>query len=108
MTTTSTTPTTAAGSATSGRSYPSVQYSAAPQTDTNGVDHHAAKSPATATTTSTNEGPSDKYVTINPSTYTNGYGPGHLPDKSRRTCCQKWSLYSCVVGFVFIIASVIW
>ncbi len=30
------------------------------------------------------------------------------PDKSRRTCCQKLSLYSCLVGFVFIIASVIW
>jgi hypothetical protein len=30
------------------------------------------------------------------------------PDKSCRTCCQKWALYSCLVGFVFIVASVIW
>ena len=30
------------------------------------------------------------------------------PDKSRTTCMQKCALYSCFLGFVFILAGLIW
>ncbi len=59
---------------------------------------------------------SEKYLPLPPVIISSsaGYAPVpnfkvlRPPDKSRRTCCQKLSLYSCLVGFVFIIASVIW
>ncbi len=35
-------------------------------------------------------------------------GAAAPPDKSERTCCQKCALYSCFLGFAFILAGIIW
>ena len=35
-------------------------------------------------------------------------GEVDFPDKSRTTCMQKCALYSCFLGFVFILAGLVW
>ena len=104
------------------KKYCAVQYSATPQTETDGGGGEA-------TTTTTNgflgtvpktvflseKEITEKYLPLPPvMTASNGYDslPNfnslRPPDKSRRGCLQRWAFYSCLVGFVFIIASVIW
>jgi len=111
------------------KNFYSVQYSAAPQTDTNEPDGVGGDDPKAypeleeaQTVLITEKENGEKYLPLSPvktattisSTTTTTYPPLpnfitlRPPDKSRRNCCQKWALYSCLVGFVFIVASIIW
>ena len=107
------------------KNYSAVHYSAAPQTEPDGGGGEA-KATTTTTTNSFIDTASktvflpereiaEKYLPLPPvMTSSNGYDslPNFKalrpPDKSRRGCFQRWAFYSCMVGFVFIIASVIW
>ena len=83
------------------KSFSSVSYSAAPTSEST---TDAGAEPMTVYMSSAQPA----ILPTKPYTETPNFKVLRLPDKSRRTCCQKWALYSCLVGFIFIIASVIW
>ena len=113
------------------KNFNAVHYSAAPTSDKTDADAETDETdePTMVFMSNPNESTdnlggfksqketTEKYLPLPPvmtSTTPTDYSPVpnfkvlRPPDKSRRSCCQKLSLYSCLVGFVFIIASVIW
>ena len=86
------------------KTFSSVSYSAAPTSETT----DAGVEPMTVFMSSAQPTTSPTIVSSPAYTEVPNFKVLRLPDKSRRTCCQKWALYCCLVGFVFIIASVIW
>jgi hypothetical protein len=101
------------------KNYYAVQYSAAPQTDEGGGDASRSTngfiSAGPKTVFLSEKEIAEKYLPLPPvTTSSNGYDSVsnfkalRPPDKTRRGCFQRWAFYSCLVGFVFIIASVIW